>query len=150
MKKLLACVSVLLMVFSLSVPALASERESIHKVDASPVRPLELTLLDRQTTPGGRVEVYSFHIPDSGCYYEVPDFRSEQAAGSHVTVEGTWEPSYAQLNVMLKETEFGTSVYSYVDCNEPTTYGLWHHAEWGCFLKAEGKSISGTLRIQVS
>ena len=38
---------------------------------------------------------------------------------------------------MLKDRNAGTSVYSYIDCNEPTTFTLWNHSEWGCFLKAE-------------
>lgn len=150
MKKMLSSLIACLMMFSLSVPVLASEMAPIYKVDSADVKPLQLTLIDQRITPRGRVEVYSFYIPDSGYYYEVPDFRGEYTDGSHITIEGTWKPTYAQLNVMLKDMNAGTSVYTYIDCNEPTTFTLWNHSEWGCFLKAEEKNISGTISVEVS
>ena len=65
-------------------------------------------------------------------------------------IEGTWDPTYARLNVMLKDMNAGTSTYRYIDCNEPATFTLWNHSEWGCFLKAEEKNISGTISVEVS
>lgn len=150
MKRFFSFLVAVLMMMSLSVSVFAADTASIHEIDTSSVKPLEITLMEQQITPRGRVEVYSFYIPDSGYYYEVPDFRGEYTDGSHITIEGTWNPTYARLNVMLKDMNTGGSVYSYVDCNEPTTYTLWNHSEWGCFLKAEEKNISGTIRVEVS
>ena len=150
MKRFFSFLVAAFMMLSLSVSAFASDLASIHKIDTSSVKPLELTLMEQQITPRGRVDVYSFYIPNSDCYYELPDFRGEYTDGSHVTIEGTWSPTYARLNVMLKEMDFGSSVYSYIDCNEPTTFGLWHHSEWACFLKSEDRNISGTIRVEVT
>ena len=149
MKKLLSVCSMLLMVVSLSVPVLASEAAPIYQVDASSPRPLELTLLGQEPTAHGRVDVYSFYL-DSGAFYELPDFRGTYEDGSRVTVQGTWNPTYGRLQVLLKELDFGSSVYSYVACNEPTVYGLWHSSAWSCFLKADGQPLSGTLRVEVT
>lgn len=149
MKRFLSSLVAVLMMLSLSIPVFASETASIYKNETSSVKPLEITLVDQQITPRGCVEVYSFYIPDSGYYYEVPDFRGEYTDGSRITIEGTWNPTYARLNVMLKDMNTGGSVNSRVDCNEPTTYTLWNHSEWGCFLKAEEKNISGTIRVEV-
>ena len=149
MKKLLSAFSVLLMMAALSVQALASEAASIHQADASSPKPLEITLIGQERTPHGRIDVYSFYL-DSGAFCELPDFRGTYGDGSRVTVEGTWNPTYGRLQVLLKELEFGSSVYSYVACNEPTTYGLWHSSAWSCFLKAAGRPLSGTLRVEVT
>ena len=150
MKKLLSALFVLLMAFSLSAPVLASEAAPIYQVDASAEKPLELTLIGQERTAHGRVDVYSFHLPDDGTFYELPDFCGTYEDGSRVTVEGTWNPTYGRLQVLLKELEFGSSVYSYVACNEPTVYGLWHSSAWSCFLKADGRPLSGTLRVEVA
>ena len=150
MKKFLSSLIAVMMTLSLSVPVLAAEMAPICEIDSSSIKPLELTLVDRQITTRGRVEIYSFSIPDSGYYYEVPDFRGEYTDGSHITIEGTWDPTYARLNVMLKDMNAGTSTYRYIDCNEPATFTLWNHSERGCFLKAEEKNISGTISVEVS
>ena len=150
MKKILSYLSVFLMAFSLSVPVLASEATHIYKIDSSTSKPFEITLINREIMSNGRVDVYSFYIPDDGDYYEIPDFCDKYEDDAHITIQGTWNPTYARLNVMLKELDFGSSVYSYVDCNEAATYGLWHHSEWDCFLKADGKDISGTITIEVT
>lgn len=150
MKKIFSSLIVCLMMLSLSVPVLASEVAPIYKVDSSTVKPLQLTLIDQQITPRGRVDVYSFYIPDSGYCYEVPDFRGEYTDGSRITIEGTWEPTYADLRVMLKDMNSGTSVDGLISCNEPSTFTLWNHSEWACFLKAEEKNISGTISVEVS
>lgn len=150
MKKFLSSLIAVMMTLSLSVPVLAAEMAPICEIDSSSIKPLELTLVDRQITTRSRVEIYSFYIPDSGYYYEVPDFRGEYTDGSHITIEGTWDPTYARLNVMLKDMNAGTSTYRYIDCNEPATFTLWNHSEWGCFLKAEEKNISGTISVEVS
>ena len=150
MKKCLSLLVAFFMVLSLSVPAMASNSVEIETIDPSMVKPLELTLVSQNITPRGRVDVYSFYIPNSGYYYEVPEFRGEYPAGTHITVEGTWSPTYERLNVMFEDMNTGASVNGNIDCNEERTFGLWNDSEWGCFLKANNKNISGTLSIEVS
>jgi hypothetical protein len=150
MKKCLSLLVAFFMVLSLSVPAMASNSVEIETIDPSMVKPLELTLVSQNITPRGRVDVYSFYIPNSGYYYEVPEFRGEYTAGTHITVEGTWSPTYERLNVMFEDMNTGASVNGNIDCNEERTFGLWNDSEWGCFLKANNKNISGTLSIEVS
>ena len=57
MKKFLSSLIAVLMTLSLAVPALAAEMAPICEIDSSSVKPLELTLVDRQITPRGRVDV---------------------------------------------------------------------------------------------
>lgn len=150
MKKICSYLSVLLMMASLSVPVIASESYLINKVETTSVKSFEITLIDQEFKPDSRIDIYSIYIPNSGEYYEIPDFCGEYEDDAHISVEGTWNPTYARLNVMIKETEFDTSVYSFVDCNESTSYGLWTHSEWCCYLKADGTDISGTITIEVT
>ena len=53
MKKFLSSLIAVLMTLSLAVPALAAEMAPICEIDSSSVKPLELTLVDRQITPRG-------------------------------------------------------------------------------------------------
>ena len=57
MKKMLSFLIACLMMFSQSVPVLASEMAPIYKIDSADVKPLHLTLIDQRITPCGRVEV---------------------------------------------------------------------------------------------
>ena len=68
MKKFLSSLIAVMMTLSLSVPVLAAEMAPICEIDSSSIKPLELTLVDRQITTRGRVEIYSFYIPDSGYF----------------------------------------------------------------------------------
>ena len=150
MKKFLSFFAAALVILSLAVPALAEETATIYRIDPSVVKPLELTLVGREITPHGRVDIYSFSIPDRGKYYEVPDFRGEYTDGAKITMEGTWNPSFATLNVMIEDTQNSGAVYTYVDCNEPTTLQLWADSAWACFLKAEQDNVTGMLQVEVS
>ena len=58
MKKFLSSLIAVMMTLSLSVPVLAAEMAPIYEIDSSSIKPLELTLVDRQITPRGRVEIY--------------------------------------------------------------------------------------------
>ena len=99
MKKFLSSLIAVMMTLSLSVPVLAAEMAPICEIDSSSIKPLELTLVDRQITTRGRVEIYSFYIPDSGYYYEVPDFRGEYTDGSHIRKAECYAQGYERRNI---------------------------------------------------
>ena len=150
MKKLLSSLAALLLAVVLVVPVPASETASIHPVDASSVTASEVRLMSRDETPWGHVDAYSVSLPDDGAYHALPDFRGLYPAGSLVTVHGTWGPTCARVQVLLRESDHHTSVYSYAACSAPTVFGLWSTSLWDCFLKADGQPLSGTLRIEVT
>ena len=150
MKKFLSSLAALLMLSSLSVPVFASETASISQVDLSEIQSVELALISQENTPRGRVDVYSFSIPAGGSYYEIPDFRNEYTSGTRITVEGTWKPTYKQLSIMFKDMETGASTSTYIDCNESSTFGLWSDSTWGCFVKSDSGSVTGTLSVEIS
>lgn len=148
-QRLLAAVFAVCMVMAVHVSAFAAEA-SITKVDGVQVDQLELTYVGQEITPRGRVEIYSFIIPNNGIFYELPNFRGEYTRNTVISIQGTWSPSYERISVMFQDMNTGGSMTGNVDCNEERSFALWSNSEWACFVKADSKNISGTIRMEIS
>lgn len=153
MRKMVTMLLSLMLAATFSISAFAAEPQSleIQEIDPNSIEELQVIYVGEEITPRGRVEVYTFAIPGDGNYYEIPDFRGEYSKGTTFTVEGTWDPSYAALTVMFRDVVKGGAVEApNMACNERHTFTLWNSSDWALFVRANGQSLVGTIRIEAS
>lgn len=153
MRKMVTMLLSLMLVATFSISAFAAEPQSleIKEVDPNSIEELQILYVGEEITPRGRVEVYTFVIPGDGNYYEIPDFRGEYSKGTTLTVEGTWDPSYASLTVMFRDIVKGGAVeVPDMVCNEERTFTLWNSSDWALFVRAKDQGLVGTIRVEAS
>lgn len=152
MKKCVSLFLALVMMLLCTLPVMAEEISEfkIQEIDSFEIKDFSITYVGQEQTPEGRVDVYSFTIPNDGKYYKIPDFQGEFQKDASITVDGTWSPSYAELKVMFTNQKTMGAVESYLFCNVSHTFRFWDSAEWELSVMAPEESISGTIRVTVA
>lgn len=152
MRKCISLFLALMMMFLCTLPAMAEESTEfkVQEIDSSEIKEFSITYVGQEQTEEGRVDVYSFAIPNDGNYYKIPNFRSEYQEGTSIAVGGTWSPSYADLKVMFTNQNTMGAVESYLSCNDSHTFRFWDSAEWELSVMAPEESILGTIRVIVA
>ena len=152
-KRLTSMILSLIFVLSISVSAFASEEPADEDYVIYPenVTEFELRGSDVQTDSDKQTFIFVVSVPADGKYYELTDFIGEYAKGSTITVRGIWDPAYADVAIMFKDTVNGGSVESPCIRHEETaSFGLWRDSTWSLYIRANNHNIFGTLMIEVT